>query len=62
MIPYIFPKHQRTLCAPNVLKYYLTTTWNIWAVVVSQLAKWLLPTPEVQGSNPIIGKVFIAHY
>ena len=29
------------------------------AVVVAQLAKPLLPTPEVRGSNPNISKVFI---
>ena len=30
-----------------------------WAVVVAQLAKRLLPTPEVRGSIPDISKVFI---
>ena len=27
-----------------------------WAVVVAQLVERLLPTPEVRGSNPVIGK------
>ena len=27
-----------------------------WVVVVAQLVKWSLPTPEVRGSNPVIGK------
>ena len=26
-----------------------------WAVVVAQLAVWSLPTPEVCGSNPVLG-------
>ena len=26
------------------------------AVVVAQLVEWSLPTPEVCGSNPVIGK------
>ena len=30
-------------------------------MVVAQLAKWLLPTPEVCGSNPVISEVFIEH-
>ena len=28
-----------------------------WAVVVAQLVERLLPTPEVRGSNPVIGKL-----
>ena len=28
------------------------------AVVVAQLAEWLLPTPEFHGLNPIIGNFF----
>ena len=31
-------------------------TFNLWAVVVAQLVEWLLPTPDVSGSNPVIGK------
>ena len=33
----------------------------IWkrAVIVAQLVLWLLPTPEVGGSIPIIGKIYI---
>ena len=33
----------------------------IGAVVVAQLAKWSLLTPEVRSSNPDIGKVFIEY-
>ena len=29
---------------------------NLWAVVVAQLVEWSLPTPEIRGSNPSIGK------
>ena len=28
-----------------------------WAVVVAQLVERSLPTPEVRGSNPVIGKL-----
>ena len=28
-----------------------------WAVAVAQLAKWLLPTPEIRSSNTNIGKI-----
>ena len=34
-------------------------TLKKWVVVVAQLAKRSLPTPEVRSSNPVIGKVFI---
>ena len=34
---------------------------HFWAVIVAQLAEWLLPTPEVRGSNPVIGKMYIGH-
>ena len=30
-----------------------------WAVVVAQLVEWLLPTPEISGSNPNIGKLYL---
>ena len=30
-------------------------------VLVAQLVKRSLPTPEVHGSNPIIGKLYITH-
>ena len=29
-----------------------------WAVVVAQLVEWLLPIPEIRGSNPVIGKIY----
>ena len=32
-----------------------------WAVVVAQLVEWSLPTPEVHGSNAVIGKISIEH-
>ena len=31
------------------------------AVVVAQLVEQSLPIPEVQGSNPVIGKIYIEH-
>ena len=34
---------------------------NPWAVVVANLAKRLLPTPEGHGLNPVIGEVLIEH-
>ena len=37
-------------------KSVLTTT-TIWAVVVAQLVERSLPTPEIRGSNPVIGKL-----
>ena len=38
-----------------------TQKFQTWAVVVAQLSKRSLPTLEVRGLNPIIGKVFIEH-
>ena len=29
-------------------------------VLMTQLAEWLLPTPEIHGSNPDIGKNFMS--
>ena len=34
-----------------------TKKQNIWAVVVAQLVERSLPTPEVRGLNPVIGKL-----
>ena len=31
--------------------------YSMGAVVVAQLVEQLLPTPEVRGSNPVIGKL-----
>ena len=31
------------------------------AVVVAQLVERSLPTPELRDSNPVIGKIYIAH-
>ena len=28
-----------------------------WAVVVAQLVEWLPPTPQIYGSNLVIGKL-----
>ena len=30
-------------------------------MVVAQLVERLLPTPEICGSNPVIGKIYIEH-
>ena len=43
--------------------YYLSTfslmkQWERWGVVVAQLTEQLLPTPEICGSNPVIGSFF----
>ena len=32
---------------------------NIWAVVVAQLVERSLTTPELCGSNPVVGKFYI---
>ena len=32
-----------------------------WAAVVAQLVKRSVPIPEVRGSNPVIGKIYIEH-
>ena len=32
-----------------------------WAVVVAQLVDRSLAIPEVRGSNPVIGKIYIEH-
>ena len=32
------------------------------AVVVDQLVEWSLPTLEVRGSNPVIGKLYISYF
>ena len=29
------------------------------AVVVDQLGEWLLPLPEIRGSNPVVGKFYL---
>jgi len=29
---------------------------------VAHLVEWLLTTPEVRGSNPVIGNFYIEHY
>ena len=36
-------------------------TFSWWAVVVAQLVEHSLLTPEVRGSNPVIGKFYIKH-
>ena len=33
-----------------------------WAVVITQLVEWSLPTPEVCGSNPNLSKNLIYHW
>ena len=38
-------------------KYYFR-----WALVVTQLVERSLPTPEVHGSNPVIGKFLCATF
>ena len=43
-LPYDFPKNN------NYTKR---------AVVVAQFVEWLLSIPEVRGSNPVIGKIYL---
>ena len=31
------------------------------AVIVAQLVEWLVPIPEVGGSNPVISKLYFSH-
>ena len=38
-----------------------TSDTEDWAVVVAELVERLLPIPEVRGSNPVIGKIYIEH-
>ena len=48
---------------PHVARRILKT--NNWVaggeVVVAQLVEWSLLLPEVCGSNPVIGKIYIEH-
>ena len=44
--------------AKNLIKFLA----QIWAVVVAQLVERPLPTPEVLGSNPVIGEFIIEHF
>ena len=50
--------HKRTHVLPqnesSILKEFRS-----WAVVVAQSVEQSLPTPEVCGSNPVIGKFYI---
>ena len=40
----------------SLKKFLMNKAYEFWAVVVAQLVEWSLPTPEVRGSNPVIGK------
>ena len=40
---------------------HVTSFNQFRAVVVAQLVEWLPPTPDVCGSNPVIGKIYIEH-
>ena len=40
-------------------KFYLLSTWVLKRVVLAQLVERSLPAPEVRGSNPVIGKIYI---
>ena len=37
-------------------KFYVLNRKRFWAVVVAQLIGQSLPTPEILGSNPVIGE------
>ena len=45
----------------DIVLFLVWKNERLKAVVVTQLAKWSLPTPDVRSSNPVIGKVFIEH-
>ena len=57
--------------APRLLRKHLIFSlwqpilgWTIsllWVEVVTQLGERSLPTPEVHGSSPVIGKIYIEH-
>ena len=61
------PKHPSTTRLMTFHPMTLPTTYtnssigytmnDFVAVVVAQLAEWPLPTPKVEGSNPVIGTV-----
>ena len=34
---------------------------HAWVVVVDQLVEQSLPIPEVHGSNPVNGKIYVEH-
>ena len=40
----------------------MTNLFCFWEVVVAQLVKRLLPTPEVCSSNLVISKIYIEHW
>ena len=40
-------------------KFYVLNRKRFWAVVVAQLIGQSLPTPEILGSNPVIGKSYL---
>ena len=45
----------------KLLDFYIRN--SLWVVVVAQLVERWLPTPEVHGSNPAIGKFYsYIHY
>ena len=49
----------------KVLNVQIISFWkyaDLWAVGVAQLVEWLLPTTEVHGSNPAIGKIYIEYF
>ena len=44
--------------------YYIATNYAAsgqWLTVVAQLEEWSLPTPEVRGSNPVIGEILFMY-
>ena len=53
----MFGKTSKTLTGYGCYEYYNYKDLHIRAVVVAQLVERLLPTPEIRGPNPNIGKV-----
>ena len=56
---------QLVLWSLSIEKFFeakkLTSCELLWAVVVAQLVERSLPIPEVRGSNPVIGNIYIEH-
>ena len=59
--PFSKPTYCVFLWYAPIKKIIGSTYWGLrmltWAVVVAQLVEQSLPTPEVRGSNPVIGKL-----
>ena len=58
LLPFaVLAELKKKLLYNNIQKVNRKSYQIIWAVVVAQLVERSLPTPEVRGSNPVIGKL-----